>query len=278
MTIYYLSRAQWEAGPLQSGYVVPKSQFVGLVAHHTVAVVPDYDHDGLVDGDLDDAARFMQFLQAARPDLGPEVPYSFCLFQGAVDEDCILAEGRGLGVTGAHTVGYNSTRYGVAIVGNTNTMAVTSGLIEGFKRVGRLLADPVHAYPTFGHRDIKATACPGDNFYSKLWMVQPPFSPSQGDWLAMATKEDVKEAVREVLEETIAGGQWPPRCLIFERETTGVVWACNFADGTRVNLTGDSFAIDQYEVMGYLKKEDGNFYSAGPETLQYLEIKPKLPE
>lgn len=277
MTITYLPRSQWGGGPIKSGYTVPKTQFVGLVAHHTVSVMPDYDMDQITNGDLEDAAQYMRFLQTARPDLGPEVPYSFNLFEGTTDNDCIVAEGRGLGVTGAHTSGYNSTRYGVAIVGNTNEMKMTPGLIEGFKWVGRLLSDPVHAQSTFGHRDVKNTACPGNNCYSELWMVQPPFNPSQGDWLTMATEEDVKKAMREVLEETIAGGQWPQRCLIFEKDTTGVVWACNFLAGIRINLTGDDFAISQFEAMGYLRKKDGNFYSAGPETLQYLEIKAKIP-
>jgi hypothetical protein len=98
------------------------------------------------------------------------------------------------------------------------------------------------------------------------------------DWLEMATREDVKAAVKEALAETINGGNWPQRCLIFETGTSGVVWACNFLTGERVNLTADQFAIDQAEARGFLKQSDGNYYSAGPETLQYLTIVPKIPE
>lgn len=175
MTVTELSRAAWGAGPLGSGHVVDPAQFVGLVVHHTVIVMPDYDHDSLVAGDLDDAITYMRQLQHARPDLGDEVPYSFVVFEGTTELDCILAEGRGLGVTGAHTIGYNSTRYGVAFAGDFTDHAPTAGMWEGVKAVGRKLVNPAGAHATLEHRDVYATQCPGNSTPSPA-LAQPPFS------------------------------------------------------------------------------------------------------
>lgn len=174
----FLSRATWGADPLevQVGYAVPHEQFVGLVVHHTVIVMPDYDRDGYLNGDLDDVARYMRQLQRARPDLGDEVPYSFVFFEGADPDDIIIAEGRGYGRTGAHTVGYNSTRYGCSLAGDYTEHAPTPGQWAGIRSIGASLADPVGAQPTIGHRDVAATACPGNDAYPHLDLLQPPFT------------------------------------------------------------------------------------------------------
>lgn len=175
MTVTELSRAQWGAGPLGAGHVVPLAQFVGLVVHHTVIVMPDYDHDGMLAGDLEDAIVYMRVLQHARPDLGADVPYSFVVFEGAGENDCIVAEGRGVGVTGAHTIGYNSTRYGVAFAGDFTAHAPTPGMWAGVAHVGRRLADPSGAERTLEHRDVYATECPGNATPSPA-LAQPPFT------------------------------------------------------------------------------------------------------
>lgn len=174
--VTYLTRADWGAGPLGSGHVVPHNQFVGLVVHHTVIVLPDYDHDLLVAGDLDDCVEYMRRLQHARPDLGDEVPYSFVGFEGATDGEVIVAEGRGFGVTGAHTIGYNSTRYGYALAGDYTNHAPTSGQWEGARLIGRQLDDPINAQPTLEHRDVYATQCPGASTPAPA-LAQPPFLP-----------------------------------------------------------------------------------------------------
>lgn len=175
MTITVLGRSHWGAGPLRKGALIDHARFVGLAVHHTVMVMRDYDSDGFLRGDLDDVKRYMKALQVARPDLGSEVPYSWVVFAGATDADCVVAEGRGFGVTGAHTTGYNSTRYGVAYAGNASVDRITPGIIAGFRWVGEHLHDPVDAAKTFGHRDTKPTECPGNNLYGKLFLIQPPF-------------------------------------------------------------------------------------------------------
>lgn len=97
MGVLFLSRDDWGAGPLVAGAAAPHSQFLGLVIHHTVTTFNPGD----------DPAAHMWWLQKVRPDLGSEIPYSFVVFPTTDPDSCVVAEGRGWGRTGAHTVGYN---------------------------------------------------------------------------------------------------------------------------------------------------------------------------
>lgn len=165
MTVHILGRSEWGAGKLGSGHLVDHHQFKGLVVHHTVITSPPPTEAGV--------AAYMRSLQKARPDLGPEVPYSFVVFRAARRDDCWVAEGRGFGVTGAHTQGFNSSRYGVAYAGNAEVDEITPGVLAGYRWVGQHLSVPPVA--TIGHRDTKATACPGAHLYALLGQLQPPF-------------------------------------------------------------------------------------------------------
>ena len=205
------------------GHVVASTRFVGLVAHHTVMVVSDWDGDGIVHGDLDDIARFMRRLTEVRAvDLGPEVPYSFVVFRTDDPNHAIVAEGRGLGRTGAHTAGYNSTRYGVAYAGNTITAPVTPGVISAYRWIGTLLHDPAGAAATTGHRDHKSTACPGTNLYAALDQLQPPFDlTSEED--DMFTDED-RQMLQQINGE-LAGRerhQLIPRVVAIDERVNGL--------------------------------------------------------
>ena len=177
--ITYLRRDQWGAYDhlARLGWVVPITQFVGLVVHHTVIVMHDYDADGYHYGDLDDISAYMRYLQgAARPDLGSDVPYSFVLFEGENDDDVVICEGRGFYRTGAHTIGYNSSRWGCALAGDYTEREPSDGQWAGLNWLGAQLADPVNAQPTLGHRDTVATQCPGNSAYPLLHLAQPPFT------------------------------------------------------------------------------------------------------
>jgi uncharacterized protein with LGFP repeats len=93
----------------------------------------------------------------------------------------------GLGVTGAHTSGWNSGTVGVALLGTLTTHDATPAARDALERLlaweaSRNGIDP-QATQTFvnpvsgasittpniaGHRDYLATACPGDAFYPTL--------------------------------------------------------------------------------------------------------------
>lgn len=166
--IQYYDRAVWDdSGAPRLGYVVPESQFVGLAIHHTVTTAAP---------GAESAFAHMRRLRTERPDLGEDVPYSWVVFRGEYPTDAIVCEGRGPGRTGAHTYGYNSSRYGIAVVGNYENEAVTGGILDAIDYVGRRFC-PWASEPTWGHRQFpkNATACPGDHLVEVLADVQPPF-------------------------------------------------------------------------------------------------------
>lgn len=178
MTITYLSRSEWGADPSlgRRGYRVDgASQFRGVVVHHTVFVVDDWDGDGTAIGDLDDVKAFMQRLQTIRPDLGKDVPYSFVVHEGPTASDAYICEGRGLDYTGAHTAGLNSSRLGVAVAGNTSNRPLTPGVINAINLCGSFLKDQGTLYDTLDHSAFKATECAGTSVRENLHLLQPPF-------------------------------------------------------------------------------------------------------
>ncbi|XP_041365178.1 peptidoglycan recognition protein 1-like [Gigantopelta aegis] len=98
-----------------------------------------------------------------------DIGYSFL-----VGEDGNAYEGRGWNTQGAHTKGYNSVALGICMIGNfqnrlPNQAALDTlhKLIECGKANGKIKSD----YILKGHRDIGATACPGQKLYDliKTW-------------------------------------------------------------------------------------------------------------
>lgn len=179
VTVFYYSRSLWTDDPVNAGYPVPPENIVGLVVHHTALVVGDYDSDGIMVADLDDIARYMQLLRhiANQRNIGDECPYSYVVFPHVNPYDGIVVEGRGYGRSGAHTIGYNSTRYGVAFAMNTVIEgAPTPGMLNAFNYIGQSKLTVPTPMPTFAHRDVDNTICPGDNAYDALPLLQPPFS------------------------------------------------------------------------------------------------------
>jgi uncharacterized protein with LGFP repeats len=94
--------------------------------------------------------------------------------------------GMQLPVLGAHTGGFNANSFGVALIGNFQKAKPTRAMLEKAARVIAWKMDANYRSPTAtivldgrrlktvsGHRDTKATACPGDQLYKKLgWLRQ----------------------------------------------------------------------------------------------------------
>ena len=166
-TLTYLDRADinYDLSLPRLGWIVPQVQFRSMGLHHTVSIWSDKPG-------LGDERAFMRGLQTIRPDLGLDVPYHFVLFRQASDLDAVVCEGRGWERTGAHTKGRNSTTYGVACAGDFRFDRMTQGMVEAVRWIGTHIK---HPEATWGHRDAKATICPGNNIYNRLHEMQPPF-------------------------------------------------------------------------------------------------------
>ena len=177
---------QWGADPASvlGGVGAPHSQFRRIVVHHTV--VP---YGG-------DPRAYMRRMQAARPDLGLEVPYSFVVMPGATDNDAVIGVGRGWGRTGAHTIGYNDTAYGVAFAGDYTDVAPTAAMFAAVRLIGSYMDAPEE---TLGHRDTYATACPGAATYPLLGELQPPFQ-------SQSILDDTPEDTDVQLSDTTTAG------------------------------------------------------------------------
>lgn len=195
--LIYLERSDWDySGAPRRGWLVDPNRFIGLVSHHTVMVMGDWDGDGIAQGDLDDVRTYMRRLRTVRPDLGLDVPYSWVVFAGADGASCVVVEGRGKGRTGAHTAGLNSTRYGIAYAANTNEQPVSLGMVNGVRWIGAtFLTIPAEAVVrTIGHFEVYATACPGTSGINRLPDVQPPFTIEKEEddmqYISFGTRND----------------------------------------------------------------------------------------
>jgi hypothetical protein len=180
-----LSRADWGARTdlPRLGTVVDRTRRTHVFIHHTVVV--DDDSTPNEWESVDEVKRRMRQLQTIRrADLGADVPYSmvaFCMSNG----DLMLCEGRGIDRSGAHTAGHNTPALGISFQGDfendapparldLHLAAVSSWLRrlreqEGFVNLGtvRPLGREV-----FGHRDVKASDCPGKHIFDRLSLIR----------------------------------------------------------------------------------------------------------
>jgi N-acetylmuramoyl-L-alanine amidase len=167
-----------------------------LIVHHTVTANNDPDpaatiraiyHDHVVNRDFCDIAY--NFLLDAQGRLykgrysGPH---------NTKTQDTVTGENSaGLGVTGAHTGGYNSGTMGIALLGNYVSTPISSAAHQTLVQhlaweAERHLLPPTatsrYTNPESGatrvtaniagHRDYTATACPGEAFYQTLAAVR----------------------------------------------------------------------------------------------------------
>ncbi len=184
--VWWLSRREWGAARSTERYIAGRRTYdrlgrVSVHIHHTTGVDSDASPNRWT---LDRAVGYQRRLEWVRPDLGP-LPYSENPY---IDEDgrrVWLLEGRGLDIAGAHTRGHNTTGIGIGFGGNFSRStpdrvlhtAVTAirlrcgGLRTGsYPNLGDRLSPS--GWEVWGHRDSKATACPGDHLYPRLAAVR----------------------------------------------------------------------------------------------------------
>ncbi|XP_071327960.1 peptidoglycan recognition protein 5 [Trachinotus anak] len=88
-----------------------------------------------------------------------------------VGGDGTVFEGRGWGLSGAHTLGKNHDSVGIAFMGNFNNDTPSK---EALLSVKQLLQSGVSQgflqkeFALFGHRDLGQTECPGEKLYAAL--------------------------------------------------------------------------------------------------------------
>lgn len=160
----YHPRAEWDARPPLEPFV-PDEPF-RITLHHTSGPRPERWDEVVTE------IRFLQDLHQ-RGRGWNDIGYHF-----VIDGSGRIFEGRPQTVLGAHTLANNAGNLGVAFMGNFNqdlpfSTHPTGHQIEAFLRLGRFLMDR-YALSTKrlrGHRDYRATSCPGDHLYPRLpWL------------------------------------------------------------------------------------------------------------
>lgn len=121
--------------------------------------------------------------------------YSYCYHPVAR----LVLEGAGQTI-GAHTHGHNSTGLGLAVIARPGTplgphvaedlASLHRDLIAG----GRL--EP-GTYPTAGHRDVRATECPGDELYALIPTIRRLITAD----VEHVQEDDMTPAERKMLQE-----------------------------------------------------------------------------
>ena len=180
-----LTREQWGARPdlPRRGRRVAPLDRTEVYIHHTV--ITDSDATPNEWESLGEVRARMRDLQIIRSgDLGDDVPYSMVVFCMA-DGDLTICEGRGLERSGAHTPGHNDSAFGIAIQGNFESGTLPRHfdvqlaglgkwlrgvlLKEGFFNLGKIRPPDRDVW---GHRDAKATLCPGQQLYDRLSLIR----------------------------------------------------------------------------------------------------------
>lgn len=122
-----------------------------------------------------DSASDMRVVQRVGIQRFGYISYSYCVHPSGD-----ILEGQGLRV-GAHTKNRNSTSFGIALIGNYEERAMMDVQIEAVCWLIDWLSDAGHlrrgVYPTGGHRDLQANACPGRYAYARIPEMRLPWEP-----------------------------------------------------------------------------------------------------
>lgn len=208
MTFY--SRADWGARPYKgTPTYVPPSDRKRFVAHYSTGQ----------ELGVEDCAQWVRNIQKFHQDGRgwDDIGYNFLVCKHGD-----VWEGRGWTVQGAHAPGANRDGYGVCFLGNDDPgvedvtpearASFRAMYSEAVKRSGSLAA--------IGHRDVKSTACPGDELYTWIKaglpvtsgapvrtepVLAPPPKPARPPVLR---RGDKGPAVVELQKQLLALG-WP---------------------------------------------------------------------
>ena len=145
-----VSRADWGARPPKNPPASIATPSLELWLHHTASS----------DGEAARVRAIQRYHQDVRG--WNDIAYSYLISGSGT-----VYEGRGVGVSGAHTKGHNSISHAICVLGNYNLADPTPVSIIAVAELIRY-GHGEGWWPdqlTGGHRDVGATSCPGNNLY-----------------------------------------------------------------------------------------------------------------
>ena len=164
MGVLILPRSDWGAKHA-NGDIGVSLPLQGVFLHHTAGASPSTPAAIKKEMISLETTGWRRFSTNANPQ---GISYSFVVF-----EDGTIVEGVSIGRRGAHTAGRNSVVAGIAFAGNYDNQEPSPTVLENTAQLvayGRSVGWWTGSI-LGGHRDIKATACPGANIYNKIpWL------------------------------------------------------------------------------------------------------------
>lgn len=162
MDFLLISRDRW--GGRAAGN--PMGSVREVVVHHT------YRPDPPPGGSLEDEIALVRRIEAHhRQNNWGGIGYTFL-----VSPTGRVFEGRGWGRTGTHSPGKNSDSIGLCFMTDGTSKQPTDAAWESAELLIKLGQQLGHIGPTYtvtGHRDHRATECPGDAIYRQLHRLGP---------------------------------------------------------------------------------------------------------
>lgn len=105
--------------------------------------------------------------------------YSDIAYEAGVARDGTIYEGRVAWAVGAHTLNHNRDGHAICFIGNYEDEPLSDAqinaareLIAAWQGQGVVVREPV----IMGHRDVFATACPGNAAYAQLDRIRAPWT------------------------------------------------------------------------------------------------------
>ena len=150
----FVSRAEWGARPPKSRTTIGRSE--GMFTHYTAGPRAANRAAGIAQ---------VRGIQAFH--MGPQRGWADIGYSFLVDDEGTVYEGRGWGVAGGHTNGWNSRSHAVCAIlndGQQPTAAMLNGLRWCHDEHDRRYGRGFHR----SHRDVNSTSCPGDILHG--WM------------------------------------------------------------------------------------------------------------
>jgi len=151
-----VARSGWGARPPKQTAVRIAEPVRHLFLHHSAGS----------DGGPEQVRRIQQFHQDTRgwSDVAYSVLYS--------PQHRTFFEGRGLGVSGAHTKGYNRTGHAVCVLGNYELEPLPVHVIEDLAMFAAWHKSAGHGPAVYTpHGEVGATSCPGRNLVAVLDVI-----------------------------------------------------------------------------------------------------------
>ncbi|HUW00748.1 MAG TPA: N-acetylmuramoyl-L-alanine amidase [Acidimicrobiales bacterium] len=226
----YLTRAEWGARPpkYRNGLA---STANGVFMHHTVTSIAP-------------AASIWRAVQNFHMDTRgwADVAYSFGI-------DVVtgqILEGRGIGIAGGHTAGYNSSSHAICWIANTDDVNPTAAAKRAWLAVLHTIEARYGNGPERGHRDVAQTGCPGG--YGYTWLKAgfptsgspgeppPPPPPPPPSGTRVLAKGMVGDDVKQWQTRLAGRGYWIAADGAFGDLTEGVTkW---FQEGRKIDVDG----------------------------------------